>query len=119
METQNTELKEKKEKLSTDITEIENLSKEDNNHILRKEKELKNLEINLTKANMKLDNLLLSLSEEYNMTYEKASLNYSDTILDNEVREKVTNLKNEIKSIGFVNVDAISEYKKVSERYMF
>ena len=112
-------LTEEKKKLASDILEIEGLSKQDSSNISQKEKSLKELEIRRNTLNIKLDNLLVSLGEEYNLTYEAAVNHYQLDIPEDIAREKVKNLKNEIKSIGYVNVDAIEEFKKVKERYEF
>ena len=79
----------------------------------------KELEIKLNTTNIKLDNLLISLGEEYNMTYDNAVLKYKLEIDEEEARSKVRELKLKIKDLGYVNVEAISEYERVKERYDF
>ena len=113
------DLTEKKKNLENDIQEIEGLSKQDRTNISQKEKTLKELEIKRNTLNIKLDNLLISLGEEYNLTYEAAINRYPLDVPEDIAREKVKNLKNEMKNIGYVNVDAIEEYQKVKERYEF
>jgi len=110
---------ESKKVLEQDALEIENLSKKSNMHINQKEKELKELEIRLNTMNIKLDNLLISLGEEYNITYESAVLQYRLEMEEEYARSRVRELKNKIKDLGFVNVEAIEEYEKVKERYQF
>ena len=110
---------EKKHQLENHINEIEILSKKDNSNIKEKEKVLNQLEIKRNTMNIKLDNLLISLGEEYNLTYEAATNKYKLEIDESLAREKVKELKNEVKEIGYVNVDAIEEYKQVKERYEF
>ena len=109
----------KKKNIEEHINEIEALSKQDNANISQKEKVLKELEIKRNTMDIKLDNLLISLGEEYNLTYESAINNYKLEIPENIAREKVRDLKNEIKSLGYVNVEAIEEYKQLKERYEF
>ena len=113
------DLTEKKKNLENDIQEIEGLSKQDRTNISQKEKTLKELEIKRNTLNIKLDNLLISLGEEHNLTYEAAINRYPLDVPEDIAREKVKNLKNEMKDIGYVNVDAIEEYQKVKERYEF
>ena len=84
-----------------------------------KEKELKTLEINISKMDVLLDNYLRILSEDYEMTYEKAKSNYILEMDTKEARSLVNSYKNRIKQIGMVNVQAIEDYKRVSERYNF
>ena len=81
--------------------------------------ELKKNEITVSKLDVRLDNLLEILSNDYSMTYEKAKENYELNMPVDEARVLVTKLKREIKSLGEVNVAAIDEYKEVSERYEF
>lgn len=81
--------------------------------------ELKKNEITVSKLDVRLDNLLEILSNDYSMTYEKAKETYELNIPVDEARTLVTKLKREIKSLGEVNVAAIEEYKEVSERYEF
>ena len=63
----------RKQELEKTIKELEELTKQDNYHINTKEKTLKELEIKLNTTNIKLDNLLISLGEEYNITFEAAT----------------------------------------------
>ena len=108
-----------KENIEKEILEIEETSKKDNYYISNKEKNLKELEIKLNTSNIKLDHLLIQLGEDYGITFDKAKETYQLEIEDNLARNKVKTLKEEMKSLGYVNVDAIEEYKKVKERYEF
>ena len=58
--------------------------------------------------------------DEYEITYSEA-LELKDEDLDNPVdmKRNISTLRNEIKSLGDVNVNSIEEYKEVSERYSF
>lgn len=119
METTLEKLKTRKRETEQEITEIEELSKQDNIHVNLKEKTLKELEIKLNTTNIRLDNLLISLGEEYNMTYEAAMLKYKLDIEEGLARSRVKELKNSIKELGFINIEAIDEYERVRERYDF
>lgn len=119
METIIEKLKNQKVILEQNITEIEDLSKQDNYYMNKQEKTLKELEIKLNTTNIRLDNLLISLGEEYNMTYEAAKEKYQLEVEEDIARSKVKELKSLIKELGYVNVEAIEEYEKVKERYDF
>lgn len=119
IETTIEKLREQKKTIEDSILEIEELSKQDNYYINSKEKTLKELEIKLNTTNIKLDNLLISLGEEYNITYEAASLKYKLELEEDLARNRVRELKSLIKELGYVNVDAIEEYDRVRERYDF
>lgn len=108
-----------KDKISSTIDNIEATNKLNNTSLYTKEKELKTLEINISKMDVLLDNYLRILSEEYEMTYEKAKSNYILEMDTKEARSLVNSYKNRIKQIGMVNVQAIEDYKRVSERYNF
>lgn len=108
-----------KDKISSTIDNIEATNKLNNTSLYTKEKELKTLEINISKMDVLLDNYLRILSEDYEMTYEKAKSNYILEIDAKEARSLVNSYKNRIKQIGMVNVQAIEDYKRVSERYNF
>jgi len=108
-----------KDSLSSLIEELEAINKINNSELYKYEKELKELEIAISKNEVKLDNYLNTLNEEYELTYEKARANYSLEVSVEEARSMVSTYKNNIKRLGMVNLAAIDEYKRVSERYEF
>ena len=81
--------------------------------------ELKSLEIDVNRADVKLDNLLNYLNETYSITYEKAASLYKLDIDEANARSKVNALKRKIKELGPINTLAPEEYEKVSKRYEF
>lgn len=101
------------------IGEMERNSRSNNQEFYKKSKELKELEIKVNRADVKLDNLLNTLTEDYSMTFEKAKANYFLEMDASEARSIVDKCKLEIKKIGDVNVGAIEEYERVSQRYNF
>ena len=114
------EQKEKeKEALTSKIEEVTAYTKLNNSEINKLEKELKELEIKISKYDIKLDNSLRILSEEYTITYEKAKSNYILELEPDEARMEVNKYRNIIKNIGMVNLNAIEDYKRVNERYTF
>ena len=115
-------IKDYKERLETargDLAELE-LNIKNKNHSLNKyNSEFNSNEIILGKYDVKLDNYLLTLNEEYTMTYEKA-LHEIDTNIDIETtRLQVSKLKSSIKDLGEVNLGSIAEFERVNERYTF
>ena len=104
-----------KDELSTYETNL----KIDNGDYNKYQDELKKNEILVSKLDIKIDNLLNILSEDYTITYEKAKANYILEEEKEEARGKVNKLKREIKALGEVNVSSIEEYDKVNERYTF
>lgn len=112
-------LKNEKSDLSTEISNLERIYREMNSNITSKQNELKLEEIKLGKMDVKLDNLLLTLNENYSLTYEKAHSEYSLDIDCETARLTVNNLKAKIRTLGEVNTGSISEYERLNERYTF
>ena len=81
--------------------------------------ELKSKEIVSGKLEVKLDNLLGDLNNNYNLTYEAASSNYSLEMDADIARDRVSNLKRELNKLGNVNLGSIEEYERISKRYEF
>ena len=67
------------------------LSKQNNEYRLLQAEYSKN-EVEIGKMDVKLDNLLLLLNEEYNITYEYALNNYELSIEESLARNKVSTL---------------------------
>lgn len=105
--------------LSDEINTVEHDVKVSGSEYYKKQTELKNLEVKVGKFDVKLDALLNSLTENYNLTYDKAKRDFT-LIMDEEVaRNKVNEYKSIINNLGIVNIGAIEEYKRVKERYEF
>ena len=113
------ELKDQKENLNNTLTELEKENNKANQEYKTISNELITVSVNAGKINVKLDNLLLVLNEEYNMTYEYAKENYELDIEVDLARNNVHKLKQEIKSLGDVNTGSISEFERVNTRYEF
>lgn len=79
---------------------------------------LNTLKLDIVRAETKVDNDLQRLASEYQLTYENAALEHSDSEFSNE-RSEVSNLRREIEALGNVNMSAPEEYAEVSERYDF
>ena len=109
----------KREKLYNKLEEVTAQSKINSLNNSKLEKELKELEISISKMEVKLDNYLNILNEDYELTYEKAKNNYKLDIDLDEARSLVARLKNDIKRLGMVNIASIEEFKRVNERYEF
>ena len=112
-------LKNKRSNLNIELGEYEDTLKKDNTDLYNKNKTLHDLEIEVNRDDVKLDNLLNRLNESYSLTYEKAMTLYKLEIDENIARNKVGNLKKEIKDLGEVNLGATLEYERISERYEF
>lgn len=80
---------------------------------------LKDEEVKLNRLDVELENLLAHLREEYLLSFEGAKEAYPLTIPVEEARKKVKLIKLAIEELGTVNLGAIEEYERVSERYEF
>ncbi len=107
------------ERMKRSIEEKEADDRLQNALLRKKEAELKELEIEASKLDIKLDQMLNTLSSEYELTFEKAQQNYSLDIEVEEARSKLKIYKENIKRLGMVNLSAIEEYERVSTRYDF
>lgn len=105
--------------LNNNLDELEYHSKKDNSLYNQKNQELKDLEIDVNRSDVKLDNLLNQLNETYNMTFEYAKANYKLELDANLTRNKISSLKRQIKELEPINATAPEEYERVSERYEF
>ena len=106
-------------KLDNELEEFEYSIKRENTLFNEKNTLLHQLEIEVNRADVKLDNLLNILNETYSITYEKAISLYKLDMDSNLARNKVNSLKKQIKDIGPVNEMAPLEYEKISQRYEF
>ena len=108
-----------KQSLNETLEDFEASLKKENSLYNSKTAELKDLEIKASRLEVKLDNLLNNLTENYSMTYEKAKENYKLDIDFNIAKSEVNKLKKELKNLGTVNLTAPEEFEEVNERYNF
>lgn len=80
---------------------------------------LKDEEVRLNRLDVELENRLNHLREEYLLSFEAAKEQYPLTLEVDEARKKVKLIKLAIEELGTVNLGAIEEYERVSERYEF
>ncbi|MBA9024902.1 chromosome segregation protein SMC [Peribacillus huizhouensis] len=80
---------------------------------------VKDEEVLLNRLDVELENRLIHLREEYLLSYEGAKEQYPLTIEADEARKKVKLIKLALDELGTVNLGAIEEYDRVSERYHF
>ena len=112
-------LNNKKFDLSNELSDYELVLKKENSLYNDKKEILNQLEINVNRLDVKLDNLLNNLNETYSLTYDFAKSNYKLEIEVSIARNQVNNLKRQLKEIGIVNLSAIEEFEEVNKRYEF
>ncbi len=77
------------------------------------------IEVQVNRLDVELDNRLSLLRDEYELSYEAAKQSYKLEIDAEEARTKVKLIKLALEELGTVNLGAIDEYARVSERFDF
>ena len=96
----------KREKLSTDINNLE--------------KSAYQIKLNIEKLEEDKEKLSAYMWEEYELTISSAELMKQDDLgTPSEIKKEIAAVKQTIRSLGDVNVNAIEEFKDVNERYSF
>ena len=84
------------------------------------DKELFRLQSQKEKLEERLENQVNYMWNEYQLTYTTAQELKNEALTSlTEVKSRIASLKEEIRKLGNVNVNAIEDYKEVSERYQF
>ncbi|MCM3717189.1 chromosome segregation protein SMC [Fictibacillus phosphorivorans] len=80
---------------------------------------LKTEEVSINRLDVELESRLTHLREEYELSYEGAKLKHKLEIPLEDAKRKVKLIKMAIEELGVVNLGAIEEYERVSQRYEF
>ena len=112
-------IKREKDDVVLEINTLEKNMRDANSNYNSVSNELKNKEVLCGKLEVKLDNLLDTLNDEYNLTFDYANVSYTLDMDADIAREKVQTLKKELNSLGDVNLGSIEEYERLSTRYDF
>ncbi len=112
--------KDEREQLNKKYKDSFNIREEISQRINELSKEEFRLSAQIEKLEESIENQTQYMWEEYELTYNSA-LPLKDEELKNtaEIKRNISSLKSKIKALGDVNVNAIEEYKSVSERYEF
>ena len=100
------------EKLRENIKEL-------NERILTLQGEVVRIENKKNKIEEDLESAANRLWDSYELTYNSALEFKKDIGSLPEAQKQISQLKNSIKALGNINIDAIEEYKEVKERYEF
>ncbi len=130
IEALNTEITVLEDRINQETTEREELLKSHKNFFGKREalsleitnldKESFRLTSQLEKLSEQIDEKINYMWEEYELTYHNA-LEYKWELQEDiaSVKKKIGSVKNAIKVLGDVNVNAIEDFKNLSERYTF
>ncbi|MGL5435188.1 MAG: chromosome segregation protein SMC [Lachnospiraceae bacterium] len=114
------ELTEAKEQMSAEQKGIFQKRDELSERINQLDKELFRLQNQKEKLDEKLEHQVNYMWNEYELTYSSAEPLKDPQLTDLPViRRRISELKNDIRILGNVNVNAIEDYKEISERYEF
>lgn len=107
-------------KTGSHIEQEENKTKEERNALKAAQDKLHQVEVRTNRLDVELDNLLKQLAEDYEISFELAKERFS---LEEEelsqLQTAVRHDKQQISALGDVNLGAIEEYKRISERFQF
>lgn len=110
----------KKEELNTQHKSFFKRRDELSSHISLMDKECFRLNSQIEKLDERQENQINYLWEEYELTPSQAVEYKMEEIPDRSViRKEIAELKDSIRKLGNVNVNAIEEYKEVSQRHEF
>lgn len=114
------DLRAAKEKVNASHKEFFKKREELNEKIILLEKDSMRLHNQYDRLEESYDSLVDYMWNEYELTYSYALELKSEELNNiNDIRKQINILKAAIKKLGDVNVNAIEEYKSVSERYEF
>lgn len=80
---------------------------------------LRTEEVSINRLDVELESRLTHLREEYGLSYEGAKLKHRLEIPLQDAKRKVKLIKMAIEELGAVNIGAIEEYDRVSQRFDF
>lgn len=108
------------QKLTIKQEELSKIREEQQENINLLEKDILRLENSKDKLEIQRNAQIDYMWNEYELTLSNA-FNYKDESLGSvsTLKKSITNLRDKIKNLGDVNVNAIEDYKTVSERYTF
>ncbi|MDO4941868.1 MAG: chromosome segregation protein SMC [Lachnospiraceae bacterium] len=109
--------KQKNQQYKHSMEDRESLSR----HMAALDKEIYRLQSRKEKLDEKIQNLTDYMWESYEMTYRMAKDQWKDeiTMSVSDLKKEIGKWKHKIKNLGSININAIEEYKEVSERYEF
>lgn len=114
------ELNEEKNTLNDSHKEFFKKREELSEQISGLDKSAFKLNASIEKISEKSESLTNYMWEEYELTYNMASEFKDETLTDiSALKREISAVKGKIKQLGDVNVNAIEDYKAVSERYEF
>lgn len=101
------------------LKKIQTSNKDVTDRMIILQQELAKAENRETKINADSESIVNRLWDDYELTVTSAEEVKTEVEDEKAAAERVKELKGKIKALGSVNIDAIEEYKAVSERFEF
>ncbi len=99
--------------------ELEQVVYEQRKKLRKCEERLHQQEVRVNRLDVELNHLLQKLAEEYETSFEGAKEKYGFPEDPNKAERRVKALKQQLDQLGEVNLGAIEEYKRLTERLSF
>ena len=120
LEQETKEKEEEKAKLNNDYKSYIDKREELTEIVSDLDKEKIRLENNKENLQVRFDNYVNYMWEEYELSVEKAKELKNDELTDIKViKDRIKELKSQIKALGNVNINSIEDYKNIKERSEF
>ncbi|TCS93118.1 chromosome segregation protein SMC [Hazenella coriacea] len=113
------EVRAHREQLLQQRDEQEQAVRQTQQALRKKETGLRDQEVRVNRLDVELNHLLQKLAEEYEISFERAQQVYDKPEEPAKAERRVRSLKSQISSLGEVNLGAIEEYQRLSERLEF
>lgn len=108
-----------REQLQKDREQQELQVRELERQVKKKQETLHQQEVRTNRLDVELNHCLQKLSEEYEMSYERAKESVEIPENPGKIERLVRSLKQRIAALGEVNVGAIEEFERLHERFLF
>jgi chromosome segregation protein len=112
-------LSQRRLELEAQRSRADRAARDKNQELLNMERECSQLEQKKQAAEMQEKQILDKLWENYSLSYEDARLQRQELESQSKATRRISELKRKISGLGNVNVGAVEEYQRVSERYEF
>ena len=110
---------EEKKVLEEELSDIVTVINDINKRIILLNENHSKIEVKKAKLESEIDIITNRMWDEYELTYSKAQEYKKDIGSISKAHKMINEFKDQIKSLGDVNVNAIEEYIKTKERYDF
>jgi len=114
-----TELAAKKTQTDEEIRKHQENSKDMREELFKAQNEHSRIENRKTRAELELEAVINRMWEEYELTYSDALEYKRDVGSLTAANKRIEALREEIRGLGNINIDAIEEYKTTLERFEF